>query len=233
MIKQIPHKTRKKIVSLKRSRHHSFVHSVHKKHKISYRTLTYMKEYGPKSHVSHVIIRESLKVLILASVISSIGGVGLNQIQSRLLSIIPLVILLPALSDMVGDYGTTISSKFTNMLYLGKIKGRWWKSESVRSLFFTMFLISIISSIYIGFLSYILAYVKGFAFEISVLLKILQLSILSATLLVCLIFLISVVGGIYIYRKGEDPNNFLIPITTSVGDIGSMLLFSWMVTLLF
>ena len=42
-----------------------------------------------------------------------------------------------------------------------------------------------------------------------------------------------VFAGIYFYRKGEDPSNFLIPITTSIADFGNMLLLSLLVILFF
>lgn len=231
--KKLPRRLRKKIAKLRRKPHHPLVHHIHKKHNISYKTLVYMKEYGPKSHVSHVIIRESLKILILASILSSIGGFGLQSIQSKLLTILPLIIILPALNDMIGDHGAIISSKFTTMLYLGQIRGKWWKSESVHRLFFTIFLVSLISAVYMGLLSTGIAYLKGSQIGFGIVLKILEISIISAVLLVSLIFTVSILVGLYIYRKKEDPNNFLIPIATSVGDLGSMAIFSLLVFLLF
>jgi len=34
-----------------------------------------------------------------------------------------------------------------------------------------------------------------------------------------LIFIISAKAGSYVYKKKEDPNNFLIPISTSAADL--------------
>ncbi|MFH1294798.1 MAG: hypothetical protein ABIH90_02555, partial [Candidatus Aenigmatarchaeota archaeon] len=59
---------------LKRKQYHPIIHTVHKTHKISKRTLFYIKEYGSDANVPRVIIRESLRILILASIISSVGG---------------------------------------------------------------------------------------------------------------------------------------------------------------
>ena len=244
--KKLSGRMKKRIVKLRRKPHHPLVHRIHKKHHISYKTLLYMKEYGPKSHVAHLIIRESLKILILASILSSIGGFGLQSIQSKLFTILPLIILLPALNDMIGDFGVIVSSKFTTMLYLGKIRGAsggnrsktyftpvWLKNENLHKLFFTILCIAIISSVYMSVLSLAISYLKGFQITLELILKIMQISLISVILLVSLIFSISISFGLWIYRKKEDPNNFLIPIATSIGDLGSMALFSLLVFLLF
>lgn len=224
---------REKIVRLRRKHHHPLLHRIHKQHRISYKTLSYMKEYGPRSHVYHVIIKESIKILVLASLLSSIGGFGLQNIQGKLIALLPLLILLPALNDMIGDYGAIVSSKFTNMLYLRKIKGSPWKSKNVHSLFFTVLPIAIISSLYMVALSSGLALLSGFGIDLALLIKILWIALISTLILVTTIFLLSVLVGVYIFKKSEDPNNFLIPIATSVGDLGSMAIFTFLITLFF
>ena len=231
--RQISIEHKRKLVKLKRKHHHPLVHKLHKKHKISYKTLHYMREYGPKSNVYHVIIKESIKVLILASILSSVGGFGLQSIQSKITSILPLLILLPALNNMIGSYGTIVSSKFTTMLYLGKAKKQWWKSSDVRTLFSNIFLIAVMSSVFIGLLASGVSYTKGFGIGVDMIIKIIEISLISTLVMVFVIFILSTTIGLYIYRKNEDPNNFLIPITTSVGDLGSMAIFSFMVYLFF
>ena len=111
-----------KLRKVKRSLYHPLIHKIHKKHKISKKTLFYVKEYGPHSNVPRTIIRESIRILLLASVISSFGGFALEDIKAIFIPIIPLVILLPTLNDMIGDYGTIVSCRFSTMLHEGKIK---------------------------------------------------------------------------------------------------------------
>lgn len=192
-----------------------------------------MKEYGPRSHVAHVIIKESLKILILASVISSIGGIGMESISSKLVAIIPLLILLPALNDMVGDFGCIVSSKFTTMLYLGKVNRRWWKSRHLHTLFFVILFTSMITSVFIGVAASVIAYWQGFSLTFDVFLKILSIAVLSNFILVAVIFSISIIGGLGIYSKREDPNNFLIPITTSIADLLNLVIFAILVGMFF
>jgi cation transporter-like permease len=230
----IPRHVVRKIQRHPRKKFHPHLHSLRKHYGLSKRTFFYMKEYGPHSHVASNIVRESIKILILASVLSSVGGFGLQGVQASLVAIVPLLVLLPALSDMIGDFGTIMASKFTTALFLGHIPLRkWWRSRDLHVLFHVVMSIAIIASIYNGLLAYGIAYFKGFAFDAAVFVKVMEISIFSTLILVSVIFLISVVAGLWIYRKGEDPNNFLIPITTSVADLGSLLIFSGMILLFF
>ncbi len=223
----------KKVTKVRRREHHPILHHVHRKYGISRKTLFYMKEYGPRSHVAHVIIRESLRILILASIISSIGGIGMEAISSKLVVIIPLIILLPALNDMVGDFGCIVSSKFTTMLYLGKVGGKWWKSRHLRRLFLVIAFTSFLTSVFIGVAASIIAYWSGFSLTFEVFLKVLGIAVISNIILVSAIFCISIIGGLGIYGKNEDPNNFLIPITTSVADLLNLAIFAILVGMFF
>ncbi len=223
----------KKVTEISRREHHPVLHHVHRKYGISRKTLFYMKEYGPRSHVAHVIVRESLKILIFASIISSIGGIGMEAMSSKLVAIIPLIILLPALNDMVGDFGCIVSSKFTTMLYLGKVGGKWWKSRHLHRLFLVIAFTSFITSVFIGVAASVIAYWNGFSLTFEVFLKVLGIAVLSNFILVGAIFCVSIIGGLGIYRKNEDPNNFLIPIATSVADLLNLVIFAILVGIFF
>ena len=53
------------VVCMRRPEHTPTIFQLHKKKKISYKTLFYMKEYGPRSHVTSVIMKESIKILLM------------------------------------------------------------------------------------------------------------------------------------------------------------------------
>ena len=222
-----------RVTKVRRHEHHPILHHVHRKYGISRKTLFYMKEYGPHSHIAHVIVRESLKILIIASIISSIGGIGMESITAQLLVVTPLLILMPAMNDMVGDFGCIVSSKFTNMLYLGKVNRKWWKSRHLHKLFLVILFTSFITSVFIGVAASIIAYWQGFSLTFDVFLKILSIAVMSNLIIVAIIFCISIIGGLGIYRKREDPNNFLIPIATSVADLLNLAIFAMLVGMFF
>ena len=135
------------IQKIKRYKHHPLLHQIHKEHKISRKTLFYVKEYGPHSNATKTIIKESIKILVFASIISSFGGFAIENIKTVFVSIIPLVILLPTLNDMIGDYGTIISSRFSTMLHEGKVGKNPWKDKDVQELFVQIIAVAITMAI--------------------------------------------------------------------------------------
>ncbi len=179
------------------------------------------------------IIRESWKVLIIASILSSIGGLGLKSIQDKLVLLVPLIIVLPALNGMIGNFGIIITAKFTTTLFEGKIKGRLLKTYFVRHLFKEIMPIALVAAIYISLLSCFIAYFKGYGFEWISLGKVLLITLISTITLVLIIFLIAIVYGYHVYKNNEDPDDVLIPITTAIADLGTMVIFSLSVYLIF
>jgi len=179
------------------------------------------------------IIKESVKILVAASIISSVGGIGFEVLKVKIAALIPLLIMLPALNDMIGDFGTIISSKFTMLLYQKKIHKSWWKSYELGDQFRIISTIALFAAFYLGVLSVIIAYIQGAAISIVEALKVIAIAFMSTATLVMVIFFLAIVGGLWVYKRGKDPNNFLIPITTSVADFSSLILFSLMVAFLF
>ena len=223
----------KKLIKVRRKEHHPLIHKLHKKHRISKKTLFYVKEYGQHSNVPRTIIKESIKILLLTSIISSFGGLALEHIKTAFLSMVPLLILLPTLNDMIGDYGTIISSKFSTMLHEGKIHKNIFRNKEVRYLFHQIMLIAVITSIFSYFLALVISYFMSYNLDYSIAIKIFLLVMLDVVLLIIILFFIALAAGLYFYKKNEDPNNFLIPITTSIADLGNMILLTVLFRLFF
>lgn len=220
-----------KLRRIKRKKHHELIHKIHKEHGISKKTLFYVKEYGPHSHIAKTIIRESIKILLFASIISSLGGLMLEHIKETFVEIIPLIILLPGLNNMIGSYGTIISSRFSTMLHEGKIKSKWWKNKEVMHIFAQISVISLLTAALSLALSFAISGFSDYNLSMTIALKIFLIVIMDNILLVSILFLTAVFAGTYFFKKQEDPNNFLIPITTSVADFGNMAILALLVVL--
>lgn len=187
-----------------------------------------------KTGIIRKIVKESTKVLIFTAILSTVGGIGLEYIQSNLVRLVPLLILLPGLNNMVGDFGIVISSRFTTMLYLGQIKrkGDLFSKQGYR-LLKKIWGIAFLSAVYLSALAYAISLFKGGSFNLGFFIKLVSAIILiTLTLVVSLSFVLSMLG-LYLYKKGKDPNNYLIPIATSISDLGSLILFTIMVILFF
>jgi cation transporter-like permease len=180
------------------------------------------------------IITESIGVLLLASLLSTLGGFGLQSIQQNLFFLLPLLILMPALNDMTGDYGGIVASRFTTMLVLGKIKpAHWWRSHELHRLLGEVLIIGTFSAVYITVLATAIAHFRGFAAVWDVFQRILLIALFTTWLLVLILFVICVLGGFYVYKKKHDPDNYLIPLATGLADLGSMVVLTVLVRALF
>jgi len=224
-----PRHVLKRVQKLERRKYHPILHHIHKKHHISKRTLFYIKEYGPHSHIPRTIIKESIKILILASIISSLGGLAFEQIKILFISIVPLVILFPTLNDMIGDYGGIVSSKFSTLLHEGKIKEKWWKNKEIMRLGTQIIMIAMCTATISTGLSFMIAAFAHYTLTLKAMEKIMLIILVDVILLVTTIFLIAMYAGLYFWRKQEDPNNFLIPLTTSIADFGNMIVLALLV----
>lgn len=218
---------------IKRRSRHPLVHEIHKKYRISKKTLFYIKEYGPHTHIAKTIIRESLKILLFASIVSSFGGLALEHVKSIFVYIIPLTILLPTLNDMIGDYGTVISSRFSTLLHEGKIETPDFKNPELRLLIIQVLITSIITGTISASLALVISLFSKLAITGILVTKIYLITAIDVIILVNLLAVTSVYAGLYFYKKSEDPNNFLIPITTSVADFGNMIILALLIRLFF
>ncbi len=172
-------------------------------------------------------------ILILASILSSIGGIGLETVQEKIFLILPLLILLPALNGMVGNFGIIFSSRYTTLHYQKRLGKEKFMNRALKKHFILVLLISIICAFYISTLSFAISFIKGFKIEPIIYIKVSAITILSALILVFIVSIITVIAGNYSIKKKKDPDNIIIPLTTSIADLGSMIIFSLLVYLIF
>lgn len=185
-----------------------------------------------KENIKLKIIKESIKVLILASILSSIGGMGLESIKDKLVIFIPIIIMIPALNSMIGNLGIVIVSKFSTLLSLRKIKRPLLKSHFIRHIIKEIIPIAIFSAFYITILSYIFSIFRGFNANITNFMYTFFIATFTTFFLIIIILFVAILGSLYVYHKKGNPDDLLIPITTSIADLGTMLLVTFLVTLI-
>tara|TARA_Y100000034_G_C6593347_1_gene257833 strand:- start:41 stop:556 length:516 start_codon:yes stop_codon:yes gene_type:complete len=171
-------------------------------------------------------------MVILASVLSSLGGIGLELINQKLIAILPLLIIFPALNNMIGNFGTIISANFTTLLFTKQLRARW-KSKKLKQLLHNIFIIAFFSAIALASLANLIAFYKGFPVTSDLFFKILIIVVICTAILVALICLISITAGFYYYRIKQDPDNRLIALSTSIADLGGLIIFSILIHMMF
>ncbi len=232
-MKQLTTNLKRKLMEIKRHEHHPLLHKIYKTHKISHKTLFYMKEYGRKSNVTYTIIKESLLALIIAFIIGTVSGISLQNIKANFLLFAPLIILLPSLNSMSGNYSMIMVSRLSTLIFSKGPKRNFLVSEDIREIIRTIISVAILSAIYIGILSSIIAYFKGFMLNLGSVLKVIEVSLLTTLFMTSIVTILSAFSVFYVYSKKEDPNNIVMPLMTPIADLGTILVFALTVNLIF
>lgn len=145
-----------------------------------------------------------------ASCISLIGGIGLEAVEEKLLPLIPLIIALPALNTMVGDYAAIIAAHATDPAERTTTKKKLARAIS-RAVW-----VNIVGLIV---LSLILAWQRGYIFTNGFIIKFVLFIAISMIAVIALMFVLTTVLDKILERKKLNPDDILIPVVTSITDV--------------
>ncbi len=160
------------------------------------------------------IRRQSLVFIIIttafASCISMLGGLGIELTANDLLPIVPLVIALPALNTMVGDYATIIAA------HAGSPGERTVTRRKLISSILKSTIINICGTI--G-LSILLSERRGYEVSLSFLVIFSLFVAFSVLSIVAVMFFITYLLDKILEQKQLNPDDILIPVVTTITDV--------------
>ena len=162
------------------------------------------------------IFKESIIIVVLSSLIGLISGTLLSSNEEILYAIPILLLILPALNSLIGDISTVLVSRLTTHLYIGILSPKIEKSERLKEDFYGLLITILLSLVALIALSYLIGRVSG----IEIVNPFLMIFIISLTvlLLFSIMFISLFISAIFLFKRGMDPNNFLIPLVTSLAD---------------
>jgi len=185
-------------------------------------------------NIAFKIVKESSFALALCGIMSSVGGITLESISHKVYALLPFIILLPAMNDLVGDFGCIIASRFIEWLETKEIKKeKWWKSHLIGVFFTNLLTVALLSIFYLVVLALLLGYVKGYSLSADFVIKTLLACLFSGMIVIAVIFWLAVTLGFYYHKRKIDPSNTLVPLMTSFADMGSIILLTIMIVVLF
>lgn len=160
----------------------------------------------------------------LASSLCLIGGVGLEYISDRILSLVPLLIAIPSLNNLVGDYSSIIAA------HTGDPKeGKRIKRTVARAIFKIIWInISAIIALSVGG-----ALLRGYEFDAVFAGKFAIFVAGASILTVLFMFVIARLLDVILKKRRINPDELLIPIITSLADIVMLLLVTLAVLTIF
>ena len=159
-------------------------------------------------------IKESILTLVLVTVIVNITGTILRDIDKVVAGRKEIYTVYPALIDTVGDVGSIIGSTATTKFALGLIAPsfRSIKSHAKR------ILATWLASVFMFILYAVIALSAEGLLTANSFLNFFSLLFTVNVIAVSMITLITFAVGYLTYKKGLDPDNFVIPIESSLAD---------------
>lgn len=159
-----------------------------------------------------------------ASCISLIGGVGLEAVEDKILPLMPLIIALPALNTMVGDYAAIIAAHATD--------------PAERTMTKKVLAKAVAKAIWVNILgllalSIALAWQRGYLFTYEFTIRFVAFVGLSMLGVVAAMFGITTLLDKAFEKKKLNADDVLIPIVTSITDVFMLVLVALAVWFIF
>ena len=153
-------------------------------------------------------LREASLTIIAVTLVATVSGYSLSHIKSKLEALPEVLIIYPALIDTLGDSVAIFGSISTTKLFIGTLESRFSHlTRQIKDLA-QLWLSSTIYYIVYGFIAY-LPRRNFFSF---------LLPLASFNLIFPVMIAISFLVAILTFKRGLDPDNFVIPLETALTD---------------
>jgi len=160
-------------------------------------------------------LTEGVPAVFLTSLLGTFGGIVLASLRKQIEERPSILVLYPALIDGLGDIGSIIGSTQTAKLALGYVqsfrkalKGTLVDLASVETAAFFMHMA-------FGVAAFLLGLATGLSPSLMLLILI---ALITNLISFSFISLLSLATAIQTFKLGLDPDNFVIPLVTSVSD---------------
>lgn len=159
-----------------------------------------------------------------ASTISLLGGLGLESVQEKILPLIPLLIALPGLNTMAGDYAAIIAA------HAGNPAERNITKKQLMKVIAKVMWINIVGII---LLSVMLSARRGYIFEQIFMIKFVCFIIAGIISVIAAMFVITIALDKLLEKHRLNPDDVLIPVVTTISDIFMLGLIALAVQVIF
>lgn len=159
-------------------------------------------------------LKESLLTMLLVSFIVNVTGTVLKNISSIVENRREVYTVYPALIDMIGDVGSVVGSTATTKLALGLLSPSLSSIRYHAKTILSAWTASVVMFFILAFLS---PAING-TLTLATFASLLSVLLIANVLAVSAIILLSYGVSILTFKKGLDPDNFVIPIESSFAD---------------
>ena len=173
----------------------------------------------PASYNFRKIISESYGVLLVAAVIGLAAGYLLENHLPRHVAI--FLMMVPPLNSMGGNIGSVLAARLSSALHLGVVTPDFQRQRVLGINITASGILGIISFFVIGVSFFFIEYLV-FSGALLTSFKIMLIFFSAGLLLTLILIGVTVTSTFISYKKGIDPDNVVMPIVTTLGDIGGI-----------
>ena len=175
---------------------------------------------GKNKRIFRKTMMEGVPIVLFASLSGIFGGVGLASLRGEIERRPSLLLLYPALIDTLGDVGSILGAMETTKLALGTVASL---KETFKATLTDMVSIEIASASMHTMFG-VVAFSLGRAIGLNPdLLSLITISLTVNFIGFFFISFLSLAVATQTFKRGLDPDNFVIPLVASVSDIGATL----------
>jgi len=159
-------------------------------------------------------IKESILTMVLVAFIVNVTGSVLSKITEVVGGRREIYTAYPALIDTIGDVGAVVGSTATTKLALGTLKSTFLAIRNHATEIFGAWAASLIMFVVYSVLSLV---IQG-TFSLNTFLTFTALLFTANLMAASSIIIVAYVVAVLTFQRGLDPDNFVIPIESSLAD---------------
>lgn len=176
-----------------------------------------MKKAGKRTSYYTVrgIIQRGLPVLTITCVMGIIVGQILNTRENSLLSMPAILILIPSLVKIGGDTGSMLGARLSSAFHMG-LGDRISRNPVVHNSVIAASIVGLVSSVSVSILVFIASTLMGFGMPF---ITLLEISLIAVLIELSVVYSATVGISFASHRFGMDPDDTVIPLIASLGDL--------------
>ncbi len=167
------------------------------------------------------IITESAPLLALMMLMEIAGGSMLEHINYVFYSIPALLALVPLINAVGGNAGSIIGSRMSSGLHLGTVKPDMSDGEVKDNMYMSAGIglgAMLISATFLYILFPLIGVYPGIDMVIWI-----EITLIASALALSAVIPSAVIATISAFRRGKSPDDFVIPVVSTVGDFAGIL----------
>ncbi|MDF1534438.1 MAG: magnesium transporter [Methanosarcinaceae archaeon] len=165
------------------------------------------------------IVGRGLPVLLITCVIGIAAGQVLNSRVDSLISMPVLLMMIPALIKIGGDTGSMLGARLSSAFHMG-FGSHIHKNPVIRNSVIAALIVGMIASIALSMIVWFVSTWMNLGMGFVTLL---QISLITTSLELLIVFSATIVIAVTSHRYGLDPDDTVIPLIATIGDLVGVL----------